>query len=133
LPPVVLQKETRPSASSRSRTSRAASITWSKDVRRRVEVEDQPAGDLRLERLAVPRVQLHRPDLGHGGQGLDAVDLQVGLVVAEHLTSVISAEEPLPAWRWKNRWSPPMPSGMRMIEQGRPLMCGIIHSPTASK
>ena len=36
------------------------------------------------------------------------------------------------AWRWKNFCSPPMPSGVRMIEQGRPLMCGIIQSPTAS-
>ena len=35
------------------------------------------------------------------------------------------------AWRWKKVW-PPMPSGVRTIEQGRPLMWSIIQAPTAS-
>ena len=36
------------------------------------------------------------------------------------------------AWRWKN-FSPLMPSGARMMEQGRPLRCSIIHGPTFSR
>ena len=36
------------------------------------------------------------------------------------------------AWRWKKR-TPAIPSGARMMEQGRPRMCSIIREPTRSK
>ena len=84
LPPVVLQKLTRPSSSRRSRISRAASTTVAKGTSgTRIEIEDQAAGHLRLLRRAVPGMQLERADLGDGRQTLDPVDLQVGLLVAE--------------------------------------------------
>ena len=47
------------------------------------------------------------------------------------LTSLSRAEEPRITCRWK-KCSPPMPSGVRTSEQGRPLICGSIHSPAAS-
>ena len=36
------------------------------------------------------------------------------------------------AWRWKKR-TPAIPSGARMMEQGRPRMCSIIRGPIRSK
>ena len=49
-----------------------------------IEIEHQAARHLGLVRLAVPGMELERGDLGHRRQALDAVDLQIGLAVAEH-------------------------------------------------
>ncbi len=101
-------------------------------IRGRIEVEDQPARQLRLAGPAIPRVELEGTDLGQGGQAFDLVDLQIGFGFTGDLHAV-RAEFDMPgmAWRWKNCW-PAMPSGQRRMEQGRPLRWGIIQPPTAS-
>ncbi len=53
-------------------------------------------------------------------------------MIARHLHQPEEIDVPRIAWRWKNFW-PPMPSGARMIEQGRPRRCSIIHGPMVSK
>ena len=102
------------------------------DVRRGIEIEDQPARRIVAVRGAIPGMQLDAADLRDRGEPLDAIDLQIGLAVAETFASSSRFDVPCMAWRWKN-CSPPMPSGARMIEQGRPLICSIIQAPTASK
>src|SRR5271169_3973670 len=52
------------------------------EVRRRIKIEDQPSRHFGRIRLAVPRMQLERGDLGDGDQSLDGVDLQVRLMIA---------------------------------------------------
>src|SRR3954453_12218406 len=52
------------------------------DVRRRVEIEHQPARRVRLVGRTIPWMQFEPRDLRDRGQTLDAVDLQIGLAVA---------------------------------------------------
>ena len=52
------------------------------NVGRRVEIEDEPPGNGRMMRLAIPGMEFHRRDLAHGDQALDAIDLQIRLAVA---------------------------------------------------
>jgi hypothetical protein len=88
LPPVVLQKLRRPRSSSRSRTPRAPAITaFEGHVWRGIEVEHQPTRLFREKELVVPGVQLQRSHLRARDQGLDSVELQVGLAAApdDHL------------------------------------------------
>ena len=54
------------------------------DIGRRIEIEDQAARQFGIAGLAVPRMQLRRPHLGHGDQAFDAVDLEIGFLVAAH-------------------------------------------------
>ena len=66
-------------------------------------------------------------DLRDRGQALDAIDLRDRACGRRRRsTSSSRLEVPGMAWRWKN-CSPAMPSGARMIEQGRPLICA--HHP----
>ena len=83
LPPVVLQKETRPSCSSRL----AHFLGGGDDGREgnvggRVQVEHKAPGKRWMVRLAIPGMELHGRDLRHGDEALDAIDLQVGLAIA---------------------------------------------------
>ena len=51
-------------------------------VRRRIQIEHQPAGNVRLPGGAVPRVYFERAYLRDCGERLDAVDLYVGGTIA---------------------------------------------------
>ena len=64
-------------------------------------------------------MEFNRRDLRRCDQALDPIDLDIGLAVALHLRDESRFDMPRISWRWKNR-SPLMPSGARMIEQGRP-------------
>ena len=55
------------------------------DIRRRIEIEYQPARHVGRIRRAIPGMQFEPADLRHRGQPLDAVDLQIGLAVAGDL------------------------------------------------
>jgi len=54
-------------------------------VRRRIQVEDQSPGDLRIVGCAVPGMEFQRSHLSDGGQRFDPIDLHVGGPVAPHL------------------------------------------------
>jgi hypothetical protein len=53
-------------------------------VRARIEVEDKTTGNLRLPGLAIPGMELDSADLGDGAKAFYAVDLEIGLAVAEN-------------------------------------------------
>lgn len=50
-----------------------------------IEVEDKTTGHLRFVGLAIPGMQFDAADLGDGGKALNAINLQIGFLVAEHL------------------------------------------------
>jgi hypothetical protein len=52
------------------------------DVRPRIEIEDETARHVGLERLAIPGVEFERRDLPKRDETLDAVDFDIGLAVA---------------------------------------------------
>ena len=121
LPPVVLQKADEAERLEPLAISRAASITPSKGNVRRRDRDRRPGGP---GTSGWPGSQFQgcsstRADLRDRHQAFDAVDLQIGLAVAGHRHELSRFDVPCMAWRWKN-CSPPMPSGARMIEQGRP-------------
>ena len=49
-----------------------------------IEIEHKTARHLRLLRLAIPGMQLESANLRDGNEAFHAVDLQIGLLVAEH-------------------------------------------------
>ena len=55
------------------------------DLRRGIEIEHQPPRHVRRKRRAIPRMQLERTDLCDRRKPFDAIDLQIGFVVAENL------------------------------------------------
>ena len=52
-------------------------------VRPRIEIEDEAAWNFWLPRLAIPGMELDSADLGDRGKAFRAVDLEIGLAVAE--------------------------------------------------
>ena len=52
------------------------------DVGSRIEIEHEATRQRGMVRLAIPGVEFHGGDLGHGDQPFDAIDLQIGLAVA---------------------------------------------------
>ena len=53
-------------------------------VGRRVEVEHQSAREVRIIRLAVPRMQFDSTELGKRGKPFDPVDLKIGLAISRN-------------------------------------------------
>ena len=91
------------------------------NVRRRIEVKDEPARLLGLEGLrcskgAAPRQPPEPPQLALRR------DRTGGRVFAspQTVTSSMRLDCPFAVCRWKNCSLPVMPSGNRIIEQGRP-------------
>lgn len=70
-------------------------------------------------------------DLCYRGKPLDAVNLEIRLLVAEDLGNSILLKIPGMAWRTKN-WSQPMPSGVLMTEHARLLIGSMSQAPTDS-
>src|SRR5579859_2277126 len=98
LPPVVLQKLTRLRVFQPiSDFMRAGDHLFKRHVRRRVEVENQPAGLLRVKGLAIPGVHLQRVKLSPGDQRLHPVELQVGPGVPRHCDRIDQTGLPLAA------------------------------------
>ena len=52
------------------------------DIRRRIEIEHQPARDIGRIRRAIPGMQFEAADLRHRRETLDAIDLQIRLAIA---------------------------------------------------
>src|ERR1700735_2879962 len=74
LPPVVLQKLTRPRSWRRSRISRAPAMTSS----------NRTSGAKSFKRLTVPGAQLQPSDLGCGDECFNTVELEIRLPVTPH-------------------------------------------------
>ena len=55
------------------------------NIRRRIQIEDQAAGDFGIAGRAVPGMKLERSDLCGRSERLDAIDLHVWRLVAAHL------------------------------------------------
>ena len=86
LPPVVLQKDSRPNLLQAIAYFQRGRDDGSEfHLGRRIEVEHQSTGNFRIALGAVPGVQLERADLRDGDERLDAVDLHIGRLVALHL------------------------------------------------
>ena len=51
------------------------------DIGSRVKIEHEATRQRGMVRLAIPRMEFHGGDLGHGDQPFDAIDLEVGLAV----------------------------------------------------
>ena len=133
LPPVVLQKATRPSC-----FEPVAHFLGGGDDGREgnvgggVQVEHKAPGKRWMMRLAIPGMELHGRDLRHGDEALDAIDLQVGLAIAfdgGELDQVgnaghgVALEELL------------VIDAVRRADDGAgpPLRCSIIQGPTFSR
>ena len=53
-----------------------------RDIGRRIEIEDETSRHLRLIGARIPGVNFDAAHLRYGGKTLDAIDLQIGLVIA---------------------------------------------------
>ena len=54
-------------------------------IGRRVQVEDQPSGEFRLIRRAVPGMQFQGTTLCNGDQRFQTIDLQIGLLITANI------------------------------------------------
>ena len=82
MPPVVLQKLKADVGEALAHIFRSLDDIGKFNLRRGIEVEHQPSGNVGRKGRTIPRMQFETADLGDCRKTLDAVDLQIRLPVA---------------------------------------------------